>query len=139
MRYITFERIDESFIIEVLKDVDSEIGSFIIFEGRVRGDRVGSVFVERIVYESYTEMAEREIEKIEREAIEKFGVKRVLIKHRVGEVRVGEVAFLVVVLSGHRREGFCAIQYIIDEVKRRAPIWKKEVLSDGSGRWREND
>lgn len=113
-------------------------GAFITFEGRVRADRVGDKYVERIIYECYVPMAEREIEKIKQEAYEKFGIDFVIVKHRIGEVYVGDVALFVAVLSKHRKEGFQAIQYIIDEVKKRVPIWKKEILSDGSSRWREN-
>lgn len=139
MKYMTNEKIDGNSILNSLNDDLSDCGSFIIFEGKVRADKVEDSFVEKIIYEAYTEMAEREMSKIEKEAIEKFGVKKVIIKHRVGEVKVKETAFLVVVLSAHRQEGFSAIQYIIDEVKSRVPIWKKEVLSNEKIRWREND
>ena len=134
-KYITFDKLDNSFVLEVLNDGDSECGSFVIFEGRVRKDKVGGRFVEKIFYESYVEMAEKEIGKIEFEAREKFGVDKIVIKHRVGEVMAGEVSFFVAVFSKHRDEGFKAIQYIINQVKSRAPIWKKEILTDGKHRW----
>ncbi|CUS76854.1 molybdopterin synthase subunit MoaE [Candidatus Kryptonium thompsonii] len=139
MKYIVDGEIDVKFIMDTLADGSPDSGSLIMFEGRVRADEVGGNFVEKIFYESYISMAEKEIEKIEDEVIKKFGVKRVVIKHRIGEVKVGEVALFVAVLSAHRTEGFEAIQYAINEVKKRVPIWKREILSNGKTRWREND
>lgn len=139
MRHIVDGEIDVKFIMDTLADGSPDSGSLIVFEGRVRADEVGGNFVEKIFYESYISMAEKEIEKIEDEVIKKFGVKRVVIKHRIGEVKVGEVALFVAVLSAHRTEGFEAIQYAINEVKKRVPIWKREILSNGKTRWREND
>lgn len=138
-KYIITGRIEDIMGIDVLSVFDESCGSFIIFEGRVRADKVDDSEVEKIIYESYIEMAEREIAKIESEAIEKFSVKKVIIKHRVGEVKVGEIALLVAVLSEHRKEGFEAIQYVIDEIKRRVPIWKKEILKNGKQRWVEGE
>jgi len=139
MRHIVDGEIDVKFIMDTLADGSPDSGSLIVFEGRVRADEVGGNFVEKIFYESYISMAEKEIEKIEDEVIKKFGVKKVVIKHRIGEVKVGEVALFVAVLSAHRTEGFEAIQYAINEVKKRVPIWKREILSNGKTRWRKND
>lgn len=139
MKYIVDGEIDVRSIMDTLTDGSTDSGSLIVFEGRVRADEVDGEFVEKIFYESYIGMAEKEIEKIESEVIKKFGVKKVVIKHRIGEVKVGEIALFVAVLSTHRMEGFEAIQYAINEVKRRVPIWKKEILSNGKTRWREND
>ena len=134
---IIFEKIDDTFILNVLRNSYSDCGSYIIFEGKVRADEVDGEKVEKIIYESYIEMAEKELERIKSEAIEKFKVKEIIIKHRVGEVKVGEVALFVAVISGHRKEGFSAIQYIINEIKTKVPIWKKEILSNGKTRWVE--
>jgi molybdopterin synthase catalytic subunit len=139
MKYIVDGEIDVKFIMDTLADGSPDSGSLIMFEGRVRADEVDGSFVEKIFYESYISMAEKEIEKIEDEVIKKFGVKKVVIKHRIGEVKVGEVALFVAVLSAHRTEGFEAIQYAINEVKKRVPIWKREILSNGKTRWRKND
>lgn len=89
MKYLTFEKIESRL------DVDfPDCGSFITFEGKVRADEVDRGKVERIIYESYIEMAEKEFEKIEKEASEKFKVKKIIIKHRVGEIKVGESLFV---------------------------------------------
>ena len=87
MKYIVDGEIDVKFIMDTLADGSPDSGSLIMFEGRVRADEVGGNFVEKIFYESYISMAEKEIEKIEDEVIKKFGVKRVVIKHRIGEVK----------------------------------------------------
>lgn len=110
---------------------DSENGSVVVFLGIVRADRTPKGKVKYIEYSAYEEMAEKEIQKIIEEAKKKFGVREVEVKHRVGKVKVGEPSFLVVVKSSHRKEGFSAVKYITDEVKKRAPIWKKEVTDRG--------
>lgn len=114
-------------------------GAIITFEGVVRGDKVGNSHVKKIIYESYEQMAEKEIDKIRSEAIEKFKLHDAVIKHRIGEVKVGETALFVAVLLEHRKEGFKAIDYIVDEVKKKVPIWKKEILENKQSRWKEND
>lgn len=134
-KYVIFEKIDKNFISRIFQEDFFDCGSLIIFEGRVRADKIGDAVVEKIIYDSYIDMTEKEFEKIEKEAIEKFKVKKVMIKHRIGEVKVGDIALLVAVFSGHRKGGFSAIQYVIDEIKKRVPIWKKEILSDGKARW----
>ncbi|GBD03246.1 Molybdopterin synthase catalytic subunit [bacterium HR19] len=110
---------------------DEKCGSFVVFLGVVRADKTPVGKVKYIEYSAYEEMAEKEIEKIIKEAKEKFRVEEIDVKHRVGKVRVGEPSFLVVVSSEHRKEGFAAAKYITDEVKKRVPIWKKEVTDKG--------
>ncbi|CUU04705.1 molybdopterin synthase subunit MoaE [Candidatus Thermokryptus mobilis] len=135
--YLTKEKIN---LDEILRGFDfgsGKNGSVIIFTGIVRGDEVKSgEFVESIFYDAYEQMAEREIEKIKNEARSKFPIDGILIRHRIGNVGVGEISFVVVVSSAHREEGFRAIQFIIDEVKSKVPIWKKEILSNGKTIWR---
>ncbi len=91
--------------------------------------------VKELHYEAYPEMALKEMKRIREEAIERFGVEEVFIHHRLGVVPVGEQSFLVVVFGGHRDETFKACRYAVDETKKRAPIWKKEVFSSGKGEW----
>ena len=69
------------------------------------------------------------------EAIEKFGLIDAFCTHRIGTLEVGETAVLVVATSGHRAEAFKGCRYIIDEVKCRVPIWKKEHYQDGETEW----
>ncbi len=105
-------------------------GSVVIFTGIVRGKNRGKEVI-RLEYEVYKEMAEDEIMRICEEAKEKFGLKDAVVIHRIGILYPGEVAVVVAVSSGHRKEGFEGCKYIIDEIKKRVPIWKKEVFVDG--------
>ena len=82
-------------------------------------------------------MAEREIDKILKLAKKNFNLGQLFLRHRIGDVYVGETAFVVVVCSAHRKEGLLAINHIIDEVKNKVPIWKKEVYEDGSINWQD--
>ncbi len=138
-KYITTKKISNKTILEFAKKADETSGAYIIFSGKVRADEVNGNKVKEIFYDCYIDMAESECKKIENEVKEKFNIKDVLIKHRIGKVKVGETALLVGVISSHRKEGFQAIQYIIDNVKMRVSIWKKEIFKDGKHRWKEND
>lgn len=109
-------------------------GAYVAFEGIVRDHNDGRRVV-RLEYECYETMAKKEITAIMNEAIETFGVSFIEVVHRVGALAIGDVAVLVQVLSPHRREGFEAAQYVMDELKQRAPIWKKEFYDDGHHAW----
>ncbi|ADC89041.1 molybdopterin biosynthesis MoaE protein [Thermocrinis albus DSM 14484] len=91
--------------------------------------------VTELHYEAFHEMALKVMEEIRKEALKKFGVREIFVHHRLGVVKVGEASFLVAVFGGHREETFGACRYVVDEVKKRVPIWKKEVFSDGTGKW----
>ncbi|MEO0280343.1 MAG: molybdenum cofactor biosynthesis protein MoaE [candidate division WOR-3 bacterium] len=139
MKYLTRKKITVKLINEIVKkNSDKSIGSLIIFTGKVRKDLVDEKnFVKEIYYESYKKMSEKEIDEIIKSAKEKFKVKKIIVKHRLGRVKLGEIAFLVIVFSSHRKEGFSAIQFVIDEIKNKVPIWKKEILSNNKERWKE--
>lgn len=109
-------------------------GAEVVFIGRVRGDDEGEV-VTSLTYEAFVPMAEAVFREIREEACAKFGVPDCGIVHRVGRLDVGEVAVVVWVRGGHRAEAFEACRYAVDELKRRAPIWKKEETADGRARW----
>ncbi len=121
---------------ELLKEVQTEgdVGAVVSFLGVVRRESDEGE-VERIIYDCYPEITERELRRIREDAIMRFGLREAIVLHRVGEVPAGEVALLVVTRSAHRREAFEAAMWIVDEVKGRAAIWKKEIFSDGRGRW----
>jgi molybdopterin synthase catalytic subunit len=112
-------------------------GGVVSFLGVVRGESKGKP-VEHIEIEVYEEMAEREFEAIRREAIDRFGVEEVAIVHRYGSLKASENILLVVVASAHRAEAFEACRYVIDEIKMRVPIWKKEVTPEGEW-WVESE
>jgi len=113
---------------------DPASGGYASFEGWVRNHNEGRD-VRRLEYEAFEELAVKEGERIVRAAIEKFGVAHALCVHRVGALEIGELAVWVGVSSGHRGEAFQACRYIIDEVKHRLPIWKKEHYVEGDSGW----
>ena len=80
-------------------------------------------------------LANKEGERIVKEAIERFGVLKAACVHRVGSLAIGDIAVWVGVSSKHRAEAFAACRYIIDEVKHRVPIWKKEHYVNGDSGW----
>lgn len=113
---------------------DVRCGGFCAFEGWVRDHNEGRA-VRRLEYEAFEALAVTEGERIIAEACERFGVMRALCVHRVGDLDLGEMAVWVGVSAGHRDEAFKAARYIIDEVKHRVPIWKKEHYVDGDSGW----
>jgi len=110
-------------------------GAVVTFEGVVRAKNEGRD-VTAIYYDCYREMAEREIADIILETRRTYRVATVRIIHRIGEVAAGETSLLVIVAAAHRKDAFAACSYIVDTLKRRAPIWKKERYADNSARWR---
>jgi adenylyltransferase/sulfurtransferase len=114
--------------------VDQECGGYATFEGWVRNHNEGRA-VRGLEYEAYTELAEREGERIVAEAVARFGVEHAACVHRIGSLDLTDMAVWVGVSARHRGEAFAACRYIIDEVKHRVPIWKKEHYVDGDSGW----
>ena len=114
-----------------------ESGAYGVFLGQVRNESHGRR-VEKLIYEAYPEMAEAEMERIRKEALEKFPILDMLIWHRYGELPVGEDTILIVASAKHRKEAFEACSWALDEVKKRVPVWKKEVTDEGTF-WIEGD
>lgn len=109
-------------------------GGFCVFEGWVRNENEGRA-VEQLEYEVYEPLAVVEGEKILKEAKDKFPHIDALCVHRSGLLDIGDCAVWVGVSAAHRDEAFKACRYIIDEVKTRLPIWKKEHYVDGDSGW----
>src|SRR5687767_3127516 len=109
-------------------------GGYASFEGWVRDHNDGRQ-VRHLEYEAYASLAVSEGERIVDEAIARFGVLGAACVHRTGDLAIGDLAVWVGVSSAHRAEAFAACRYIIDEVKHRLPIWKKEHYSDGDSGW----
>ena len=110
-----------------------EAGAVVLFHGTAR-NRSAESKVLRLRYEAYEEMALQEMKGFALEALKRWGLHRVALVHRLGEVPVGEDAVIVGVSASHRAEGFEACRFLIDSLKASAPIWKEEVLEEGS-RW----
>ena len=104
------------------------------FEGRVRNHNEGHL-VESLEYQCYKEMAKREGRKIIDEAFSLFTVRKAACLHREGFLNIGDLAVWVGVSSVHREDAFNACQYIINQVKARLPIWKKEYYKDRQAQW----
>jgi molybdopterin synthase subunit MoaE len=113
---------------------DPAAGGYAAFEGWVRNHNEGMT-VTRLEYEAFEALAIKEGERIVKEAIERFGVINAACVHRLGSLAIGEIAVWVGVSSRHRAEAFAACRYIIDEVKHRVPIWKKEHYVNGDSGW----
>jgi sulfur-carrier protein adenylyltransferase/sulfurtransferase len=113
---------------------DDSCGGFAAFEGWVRDHNEGHA-VTRLEYEAFAELAEKEGTRIVDEAIARFGVTRAACVHRTGSLAIGDVAVWVGGSAPHRDEAFRACRFIIDEVKHRVPIWKKEHYVNGDSGW----
>lgn len=113
---------------------DPQAGGFASFEGWVRNHNEGHQVL-RLEYEAFEALANKEGERIVSEATRRFGVINAVCVHRVGPLAIGEIAVWVGVSSRHRAEAFAACRYIIDEVKHRVPIWKKEHYVNGDSGW----
>ncbi len=111
-----------------------EAGGCVEFSGRVRDFNQGRP-VASLEYQAYAGLAEKEGALILKEAREKFEILDASCFHRSGHLQIGEMAVWVGVVSIHRKEAFAACQYIMDELKQRLPIWKKEHYSDGDSGW----
>lgn len=127
MIQITEKEISLEEMVQRAKREDS--GAIVTFLGTVRDDGIQMMEVE-----AFSEAAAAEIELIRTEAMEKFGLKSVQVTHRTGRLAVGESIVAIVCSAPHRGEAFEGCRYIIDELKKRAPIWKKEWGENGE-RW----
>lgn len=113
---------------------DPACGALATFEGRVRNHQDGRG-VQRLEYESYESLAVKEGERILEEAGARFKIVGVACAHRLGVLEPGDLAVWVGVSAHHRDAAFAACRYVIDEVKARVPIWKKEFYSAGDSGW----
>lgn len=109
-------------------------GGFASFEGKVR-DHADGRAVRSLEYEAFDDMAEREGGRLVQEAIDRFGLLAAECVHRVGHLQIGETAVAITVAAPHRREAFAACEFIVDELKKRVPIWKKEHYAEGESEW----
>ena len=129
--YLTFHPID---LTTLLAEVQSASrGGVACFLGAVR-DHHGGREVVRLDYSAYGPMAEAECGRILLEAQSRWHCA-VALRHRVGTLSIGETAVAIAAASSHRDEAFAACRYVIEEVKRRVPIWKREFYADGSVAW----
>lgn len=126
---IVRDRIATQQIAEAMKA--PEDGATVVFEGIVRNHSRNRRTL-CLDYEAYESMAINELEKLARSSLESFKIRDVRIVHRLGRLEIGETSVLVVVASAHRGPAFEACRWIIDTLKRKVPIWKKEYFEDGA-------
>jgi len=131
MMHLTRDPLD---VTDLLAQVQgAERGGTCVFLGTVRND--GGVTA--IDYSAYEAMAFEEIARVLAEAHERWPGSRVMLQHRLGVIPVGEPSIAIAAAAPHRDEAFAACRYVIEEVKKRLPIWKKELRGDGSEKWVE--
>ena len=105
-------------------------GAINVFLGVVRDNNLGRS-VDFLDYEAYPSMAEKVMREIAEESITRFGFEDVAVLHRTGRLEIGETSLLIAVSSGHRAESFEGGHWLVNEIKKRVPVWKKEVWADG--------
>ena len=126
---LSAQPLDEQAVTALVSSPDA--GGMVTFVGRVR-DHARGHEVTALEYEAYPEMAQTVFAQIATEAQARFAIKDVAIHHRIGRLVVGEIAVVVAVSAAHRGPAFSGCEYVIDQLKTRAPIWKKEFSPDGA-------
>lgn len=129
--YLTHDSIDLATLIAAVSS--DEHGGIATFTGAVRSSHAGRE-VTALSYSAYESMAESECGAIVGEAESRWPV-RVAMMHRLGDLIVGDLAVAVAAASAHRDEAFAACRWVIDQVKARVPIWKRETYADGTMAW----
>jgi molybdopterin synthase catalytic subunit len=128
MIYLTENKIDTNYIMEYVQT--DEAGAIDLFIGTIRNKTSGKK-VMRLEYEAYDKMAIKQMEDIVNEASERWHLLKYAIAHRKGVLQIGEAAVVIAVATSHRQASFEVCKYIIDTIKERVPIWKKEIYEDG--------
>jgi molybdopterin synthase catalytic subunit len=109
-------------------------GAAVLFVGTVR-DVNDARQVTRMEYTAYESMAEQELSAVTREAAERFDTNDLVVEHRLGELAIGDVSVAIVAAHAHRARAFEAARYVIEQLKRRVPVWKLEHYVDGTREW----
>jgi molybdopterin synthase catalytic subunit len=109
---------------------DPEAGAIATFVGTTRNNNEGRKVI-ALDYEAYPEMAEKELTRLGEEARRKWQICRMAIVHRVGPVQITEPSVMIAVSAAHREAAFAACRFAIEEIKKKVPIWKKEVYEGG--------
>lgn len=131
MKCITHEPIRlEDFV----SSPDASCGASAFFVGRVRNHHAGRK-VEKLFYDCYVPMAEKEIRRIVEAVKNETGVSEIRVLHRTAWLEIGEIAVAIEAHSAHRDEAFKACRSVIELIKRDVPIWKKEIYADGEQSW----
>lgn len=111
-----------------------DCGAVITFVGTVRAEGGDDPLV-ALEYEAYDAMAAAKMSEVCDTAMARFAVREALCVHRVGRLAIGEASIAIAVSAGHRADAFAAARYVIEEVKREVPIWKKDIYRSGRTHW----
>jgi molybdopterin synthase catalytic subunit len=135
MARITSERLDQARLWAAVSRPDC--GAAVVFTGTAR-QFTGEHETACLYFEAYEPMALRELQRLEDTALQEFDIKSCLIEHRLGAVPIGETTIVVAIASPHRQAAFDAVSWVMNELKRRVPIWKKDVAPTGQSAWVPN-
>lgn len=138
--FIVKDAITSDLIKTVIDSVsNNSIGAHSIFLGQVRADNINGKIVKEIEYSAYKEMVKTELEKIFSDISTKYGdLQQIIVVHSIGTVKAGKYSLLVFIGAGHRKNVFSALDEMVSQIKKRVPIWKKEILEDASYVWTKN-
>ena len=139
---------NQRFLIRVTEDIpslqecsefvsDPSCGAISTFSGTTR-DNFDDKRVSKLAYEGYVPMAEKELLKICEEAASKFSVHKIAAVHILGDCPVGKASVIIAASSPHRRDALHCVEFLIDELKAKIPIWKREVYDGDTSVWKEN-
>ncbi|MFN9225273.1 MAG: molybdenum cofactor biosynthesis protein MoaE [Planctomyces sp.] len=130
--HLTDQPLDYTAITESVRDPAA--GAVVLFLGTVREFTAGQQ-TEHLEYEAYREMAESSLKQLADEASARFPIVKTAIVHRLGALQLSDVAVAIAVSTPHRAQAFAAGQWLIDTLKQRVPIWKREHYTDGRVLW----
>ena len=115
-----------------------DIGAHSLFLGQVRNDILDGKEVQAIEYTAYVDMAEDVFHQIREDAFEKFNLTCMHIYHSLGIVRSGEISLFIFTSSKHRKDAIEACSYLVERIKKEAPVWGKELFQDQEYKWKSN-
>ncbi|MCB0463527.1 MAG: molybdenum cofactor biosynthesis protein MoaE [Flavobacteriaceae bacterium] len=118
--------------------VKTNIGAHNIFLGQVRADNIEGKVVSAIDYTAYQDMANEKFHEIREATFEKFNLTCMHIYHSLGQIKAGEICLFVFVSSPRRKEVFKALEYVVEEIKAKAPVFGKEIFEDETHKWKVN-
>lgn len=121
-------------VYDVIASPGFRSGASVLFLGTVRNHSEGRGVL-YLEYDAYEEMAERIIKSLIHSVFRQWPLEDVKLLHRLGRIELGQVAVAISVLSAHRDEAYQASRFLIEEIKHRVPIWKKEFFEDGASQW----
>lgn len=117
----------------------TQIGAHDIFLGQVRADVIEGETVSAIEYTAYEPMANQKFHEIKETTFSKFDITCMHIYHSLGRVGAGEICLFVFVSSPHRRTAFEALEFVVEEIKAKVPVFGKELFGDDSYQWKTNN